>query len=311
MAKRNGLLPRLRSRNHVWFLRAAGAGGAVVASMIAAGPLLAATHVKQHPRELWEIALIVVVGLAALGVAALVIGGVGAFLTRPVPPDHASTIKASAQALARSLESGKTCDYGDSYKPDQAFCAHFPKLGERLMAWDELVAAPVIAAVALDRNLDALMAEHKVADGEADVGYNVPEIKKYARGLVMALARGQLQEAPHLEWAGFTTAGGGAPGPPAGLLRTNGSMSDWISLTPLDGETASKWNDRAGLYRDRVDAVLGAVHESALPYAQAILDAEQRLEDFKRDELPAILDALQLVHAREAPRARPHRCESC
>jgi hypothetical protein len=30
------------------------------------------------------------------------------------------------------------------------------------------------------------------------VGYNIPEITKYARGLALARARGQVQEVPHL-----------------------------------------------------------------------------------------------------------------
>lgn len=186
-------------------------------------------------------------------------------------------------------------------------------LGERLTAWDGLVAAPAQAQGALERQIDTMMAEWGVTDAEMVVGYNIPEITKYARGLALARARGQVQEVPHLTWAGFTnappTAGGQVTGPPEGQLRPNGGP-DWISLRPLDGETVPQWNERADLYTQRVDGLMAAVYETASPYAQAVVVAEQQLEAFRHDELPTILAALRLIAVREPPRVR-RGCESC
>lgn len=308
---RNRLLPRLRSRNHEWLLRAARAGSAVVVAAITGGGVLAATHGK-HSDELWKVALVAVAVLAVVGVAALLIGGVGAFLTRPVREDHGATLKASAQTLSQSLESGRACDYGsDGYRPDQAFCVHFKRLGERLAAWDAVAAAPAMSEHALDQQLDAMMAEREVTATEAEVSYNLQPIKSYARVVAMEHASGRLPEAPHFEWRGFTTAGHpDVPGPPYGVLMVNGSETDWISLTPLDGETEADWLARIEPYKQRVDDLLAAAHADALPCAEAVLTAQEGLREFARDSAPAILDALRLVQDREAPRIR-HRCESC
>lgn len=128
MLKQRRLLPTLRSKNHEWLLRAAYGGGAVVGAMIAAAAVLAATHGK-HPRSPWEVALIVVVALAVLGVTALIAGGLGAFLTRPISPAHAEAIKATAGALITSHGAEEPSNYGGGYKPDQAFHVHFKRLG--------------------------------------------------------------------------------------------------------------------------------------------------------------------------------------
>jgi hypothetical protein len=54
--------------------------GWVVGTAISGGVLLAATHGDQD--SLWKDMLVAIVVLAALGIATLLIGGVGAFLTR-------------------------------------------------------------------------------------------------------------------------------------------------------------------------------------------------------------------------------------
>jgi hypothetical protein len=313
MARGNPLLPQLRSRNHEWLLRAAQVGGAIVVGVgVPGGALLAATHPKYHSTA-WTIALVVVVALAAVGIAALLVGGVGAFLTRPVPPEHADTLRASALALGRALESDRVCDYGNAYKPDQAFRAHFPRLGERLAAWDTVVAAPAVSEQALDQRLDAIMAEHEVTAGQPEVIYNLPKIKRYAHTLAIERAHGRLLEPSQFVWGEATTAINAGDieilGPPFGV-RLPFSGEDWITVTPLEGETKDDWLTRTEPYTQQVDAVMDATFASALPYAQAVLEAQERLREFKRDELPATLDALQLVQVREAPRVR-HRCDSC
>ena len=85
---------------------------------------------------------------------------------------------------------------------------------------------------------------------------------------------------------------------------------DWISLRPRDGETVPQWNERADLYTQRVDGLMAAVYETASPYAQAVVAAEQQLEAFRQDELPTILAALRLTAVREPQRVR-RGCESC
>ena len=93
---------------------------------------------------------------------------------------------------------------------------------------------------AIERQIDTTMAEWGVTDAEMVVGYNIQEITKIARGLATARARGQVQEVPHLTWAGFTNApptAGGQVMVLEGQLRPNGGPN-WISLRPLDGETA-------------------------------------------------------------------------
>jgi len=248
--------------------------------------------------------------LVALGVVLLLLGGVVAFVTRPVSDAHDAVLKASAAAVVASLEAGRAGDYGGGHKPGQAFCAHFPTLGKHLADWDQAVAAPSGLEHALDVFIDSMMYEREMTGLELDVAYNVIEIKKYGHGLAMARARGVVKEPPQIEWAGYSTAGGHVPGPPEGKLKPNGSIADWISLEPLDGETADEWSDRAGAYTQRVDAFVAAVYADMWTHAQAAVTAEQHFEDFKRDKLPAILDALQLVQEREAPRMR-HGCDSC
>jgi hypothetical protein len=274
--------------------------------------LLAATHPKYHGTA-WTIALVVVVALAVVGIAALLVGGVGAFLTRPVPPEHADTLRASALAVGRALESDRVCDYGNAYKPDQAFRAHFPQLGERLAVWDTVVAAPATSEDALDRRLDAIMAEHEVTAGQPEVIYNVPKIKRYAHVVAIERADGRLLEVPRFVWGEATTATNAGeldiPGASFGV-RLPFSGEDWITVTPLEDETRDDWLTRTEPYTQQVDAVMDATFANALPYAQAVLEAQERLREFKRDELLTILDALQLVQVREAPRIR-HGCESC
>ena len=281
----------------------------MVGTALAGGTILAA--IREKPEGgLWKAAAAAMVVLVALGVVLLLIGGVAAFVTRPVSDAHDAVLKASAAAVAASLETGRACDYGGGHKPGQAFCAHFPTLGKHLADWDDAVAAPSRSGRTLDNFIDAVMYERKMTGLELDVAYNVIEIKKYAYALATARARGVVREVPRLDWVGFGTVGGDIPGPPEGKLMPNGSIADWISLEPLPGETADEWRDRADSYTQRVDAFVATIYVDALPRAQAVVTAEQRLEDFKRDRLPALLDGLQLVQEREAPRVR-HRCESC
>jgi hypothetical protein len=307
VARGNPLLPQFRSRNHEWLLRAAQVGGAVVVGVgVPGGALLAATHPEYHSTA-WTIALVVVVALAVIGIAALLVGGVGAFLTRPVPPEHADTLRASALAVSRALESDRVCEYGDD-PAKQAFCAHFPKLARRLAVWDELVSAPTKLQGSFEHDINAQMAGHGI---EAPT-FDVNTISAYMRAfLEMSAAHGDAVVQPSFQWSGFSTAGHPEiPGPPFGVLLPYPGSANWIILTPLDGESESEWQARADPLIEKADAFAEAAHASVPEYVLALNDAKQRLNEFTEHDLPTILDALRLVQAREAPRVR-HGCDVC
>lgn len=80
-----------------------------------------------------------------------------------------------------------------------------------------------------------------------------------------------------------------------------------VNVVPRGARTG---NERADLYTHRVDGLMAAVYETALPDARAVVVAEQQLEAFKQDERPPILAALQLIAVREPPRVR-RGCDSC
>jgi hypothetical protein len=268
---------------------------------VAGGTALA--QLKDHT-GLWTVALIFVLVLSIAGGLAVVIGGIGAFVTRPVPADHAATLKASARSLQQGLES-RFCDYGEGYNPRQAFCAHYSKLGEKLQEWDELRAAAAEAQRLVGVKVDELMAEHGIVSGN----YNLDQIRGHVRGLGMERANGRLTELPSIEWAWTTTAGGMVPGPPVGVLGPGPSI-DWILLPPLDGETRDDWRERATPFVERIEGFRRAAFDGVFPSAEVACQAAERVAAFKRDALPTISDALRLIELREAPRIR-HRCESC
>src|SRR5271165_1861402 len=96
------LLRWSRSDRHPWLLRAAQAGGAIVVGVgVPGGALLAATHPKHHS-ALWTAALVAVLVLVAVAVLVVLVGGVGAFVTRPVRESHEMELKGSALSLQQS-----------------------------------------------------------------------------------------------------------------------------------------------------------------------------------------------------------------
>ena len=303
------LLRWSRSRYHPWLLLAAQVGGAIVVGVgLPGGALLAATHPTHHS-TLWTFALVAVFLLVAVGVLAALIGGVGAFWTRPVRDNHAGELRASAQALERSLESA-LCQYGDGHQAEQAFCAHYPKLGGELRAWDELREAAAEAQRLLGVRAGELMASH----GITSENYNVDHIRGHVRGLGMERANGRLTALPAIELAWTTTAvpadSPAIPGPPVGVLGPHPSI-DWIWLLPLAGETRDDWRERATPFIECVEGFRQVAWENLLPQAEAARQAAERVDVFQRDELPGVRDALQLIRVREAPRERNYKCETC
>src|ERR1039458_9047409 len=233
-----------RSHYNPWFLRGATFGGGAMALAAALAAVIAATHPKpHHPNGLWTAGLIAVIALAAVGAVVLLVGIVGAFLTQPVSDDHCATLKASAGSVAQSIESDRACNYGDGYRPDQAFRAHFPKLARRLAAWDELISAPTKLLVSFEHDITARMAQYGI---EAPT-FDGNTISAYMRAfLEMSATHGDAVVQPSFQWSGFSTAGHPEiPGPPFGVLRPYLHSADWIILTPLDAESESEWQARA------------------------------------------------------------------
>ena len=299
------LLPVLRTRNYEWFLRAARVGGAMIALAVACAPVLAATPSK----PLWTTALVMVIVLGLLGAAAVAIGSAMAFLTRPVRESHAIALNESARTVVRHIESGMFVEYGDGHRSKQAFRAHYKKLAGCLDAWDDLRLAGAEAQRVLGEHIEAAMLEHDLA---VDT-YCWPRLMPFMRELAMDHARGEAPEPPHLEWQGFSSAetpGSPAiPGPPYGSINPVGDQ-EWISLPPREHETADQWRERARTHIERLERFVAVTHASAKTHGQVAVEAQQGVMTFKREQLPAILDALELLQDREAPRQR-HRCGSC
>jgi hypothetical protein len=312
------LVPRwLRTVDHDWWLLGARIGGAVVIGVGVAGAI-ALAELKHHT-TLWTVALVAVLVLALVGAIAALGGFTLAFLSRPVSDAHCATLKASALSVAQSIESDLVCNYGDGYRPDQAFRAHFPTLVKRLAAWDTTVDAPQATTQALHHHLDTAMAEAGItmpqithpAHVNTEPSYNPTPIRAYLPAVAMDRAEGRLQQVPQLTWRGFGGPGGvQGGGSPVGVFMPGRANDDWISVPPLDGESQDDWQARAQPYMDRVDALVATVYDSGSPYATAVLDARRQLQSFKATDAQTILDALHLVQAREAPRRR-RGCESC
>lgn len=299
------LLPVLRTHNHEWFLRATRVGGAMIALAIACLPVLTASLSK----SLWITVLVMVILFGSLGAAGAVIGCAMAFLTRPVRENHAAALHETARIVERHIESGMFVEYGDGQRSKQAFRAHYKKLAVCMDAWDDLRVAAGEAQRVLGEHIEAAMVEHELAVGT----YNWSRLLPVMRELAMDYARGEAPEPPRFEWRGFSSAvtpgSPAVPGPPYGSLGPVGDQ-EWISLPPGEHETTDQWRARARTHIERLERFIAATHASALPYGRAAVEAQQKVTSFKREQLPAILDALQLVQEREAPRAL-HRCESC
>jgi hypothetical protein len=90
----------------------------------------------------WKDPLFVGIALGGSGLALALATGVAAVLTRPVSPEHAAALRATARGVAESLERGTFAAYGEgSYGRKQSFHAHYRDLGKALDRWDALLTA--------------------------------------------------------------------------------------------------------------------------------------------------------------------------
>jgi hypothetical protein len=295
------LLVGTRSRSHGWLLLVARAGGLVV---VAGASVLAVAH-GHHHLALWKAALIAVIVIAALTLVA----AAGAYATQPVPATHHASLKASATALLNGLTSG-FCNYGDGYKPEQAFRSHYGKLCKKLREWDAVRTAAAEQRLLLGEHIDAAMVEQGVASDT----YAVPHIRSFA--MEMALRRDGDAPLPGVDWNrnwGTTAVEPGEaliPGPPEGHVAPYDGAPWWVILPPTPAETKAEWRERAKAHTDRVDGFIAAVAASSRDLSQAVIAATRRVEAFQEKRLPAARDALQRLDVRE-PARRRWRCKSC
>ncbi len=275
--------------------------------------LLAAAEPGAHsPRELWTAGVVVLVFVVVASLVVVTGCGVAAVLTRPVRDSHDSALKATAESLARSLTASFN-NYGENgYRPEQAFRSHYPRLWKKLERWDAVRLDAAEASRRLSEHVNQMLAENGI-NGDP---YVPDALQSYAVDWALRRVRGD-DPPPAVQWGrnfGTTAPVIGAPampGPQEGWLRPYDFAPIWVHLPPNPDETEDGWHTRASEHTDRIDAFLAGVAAGVTPFAQAMMDATRRVEDFKSDELPAVRDALALIGLREPPRARPFRCESC
>jgi hypothetical protein len=308
------LLPRVRTLDHLWWMRGSGVGGAIVLGVGVSGAIALAG--LKHHTTLWTVALIVVLVLTLLGAIGAIICGVAAFVTRPVVPVHADNLRTTARLLAASLSAGDPCAYGSTYRPDQAFHAHYGRLADHLSYWDGCLQARLDAEQLLETRIGEAMQDHGIVNaddiGSHDAIFNLPVIRGQMRALLHGRAkRGDISPAGW-KWTRNTTAGLTDDGAQGGLQAPGGS--DWVFILPAPAETAAAWNARAGEVETTLAGFITATCASATPCAEAVaavIASEAQIEDFQHDRLPSILGALKLIELREAPRVRRRACESC
>jgi hypothetical protein len=308
------LLPRVRTLDHLWWMRGSGVGGAIVLGIGVSGAI-ALSGLKHHT-SLWTLALVAVLVLSLLGAVGAIVCGGAAFVTRPVVPVHADNLRATARLLAASLRAGESCAYGGTYRPDQAFHAHYGRLAKHLSYWDGCLQARLDAEQLLETRIGEAMENHGIVNAD-DVGphdaiFNLPVIRSQMRGLLHARAKHGDTSPAGWKWIPRTTAGLTDDGT-EGALETPGG-SDWVFILPAPAESATAWGARAGEVETTLDGFILAMCTPATPCAEAVaavIAAEAQIEDFRHVRLPSILGALELIELREAPRVRRRACESC
>jgi hypothetical protein len=307
------LLPRVRTLDHLWWMRGSGVGGAIVLGVGVSGAIALAG--LKHHTTLWTAALVLVLGFTLAGAIVAVVCGVAAFVTRPVVPVHADNLRATASLLADSLTAGVSCNYGGGYRPDQAFHAHFGRLGKHLSYWKDCLQARADANQLLEQGIHDAMKTHGIVNaddlGPHDARFDLSVVTSRMRVLLHARAKDGDASPVSWEWTYHTTAGVTDSGR-EGALQEGGH--NWVFIVPAPAESATAWRTRADEAATTLNGFISAACAPATACAAAataVVAAETRIEDFERDRLPSILGALKLIELREAPRVRRRTCESC
>lgn len=247
----------------------AGAGAVTLAVAVTAIGTLA-TQGEQHPSRAWfEVAAVI----ALVGVVLVVIGWTVEHLTHTVevPQVHGETLRGTATRLRDGLALGRTrIDWGDGYQPRAAFHAHYPPVSHELDEWEVLTTAASGAVSALSKRMTA----------------EAQDVARRSEG----------------RWALPNNLGGNILRSTLARARDDSldaeySIEDdvlWKSKVMRDaGESREDWEARADRNRARVEQ-LGRASEG-WPETVAVAQTDRRMEAFRRDRLPAVVQRLQLI----------------
>lgn len=262
--------------------------------------------IRSYGRAAWPI------GLALLAVASLLaaIGGGGLLLAAVVSgciavvllivgavahgwtPDltlserHIQRLQASAGVVRNQLAEDLVSEFGDDgHRPRDAFYAHFPDAGEAIEQWDSLIRQDQACTDALRRRVNAEAASLAIRTGIEGAG----DFKKIASVIFAST----LKRAHHHELdVPFTLldVGEGTVNP---FHDSQESQEDWMK--------------RVNATNRKVQA-LGQASQT-WSEAVAVADSFNRLEAFKGDKRPELLEDLQLIQERVPTYAR--RCPTC
>jgi hypothetical protein len=300
-------LARTRSKPHGGFVLILRSGGGLVSlSVVMAGVVVASEVKKGAEPELWKAALITVVVLAVIGVLAVLVGGAGSFLTRPVTERHATDLRNSAELLEQRLSFGLTTLYGeDGYQRKAVFQVHYPRLGDALDGWDGLLTSAGESRGALHDHVAAELKRH----GIVDPGFGEQAIRDYLVSRLENDAKQGASVAPLFE--GWGSAGTPPPAAWGERWPIGQPKARWIWLPMEPDETPGQWELRSKPYQDRVQKFVTETYETALPLAMAAAEAARRVDLFKASEMPSLLDDVRLIQQRERPRALLRGCSAC
>jgi hypothetical protein len=204
-----------------------------------------ATESQGHPTTtVW---FKIAVGVAAVGLLLLLIGGVGAFVTRQfdITAAHASSLNGSLELIASCIEHDTLCNFGDDElhpRRGVAFRRHFRRL-KLANRWDRPVGRYVDSVAALRKRLETEVQERGIGSPTYDAGY----ISAYVHDRTVAQARaGEMGANTQLIWRGSPTEGNISP---------QGEEEDrWIQVPVMaEGESWETWWERSEPLRRRVD----------------------------------------------------------
>jgi hypothetical protein len=248
-----------------------GVGAAFVTLALAVAAIgTLSTQGVSHPSRLWSEAAAVI---ALVGVVLVVVGWTGEHLTRtaPVSPLHAEALLGSARRLRDGLVAGSSLiDWGSGYRPRDAFHAHYPVVSSELEEWNALMAASGAAATALSERVDR---EARDVANRSEGRWALP------RNVGSDIFRSTLTRAR------------------SGDLDAEFSIGDHLSWRPNvvrdEGESQEDWVARSDRNRARIEA-LGRASQG-WPEAAAAGETYRRMDAFRQDRLPGVVQRLQLI----------------
>lgn len=203
----------------------------------------------------------------------------------PVTEAHAEALRTSARSLLVSLAEGRECDYGIGHKPREAFHAHYPATSTVLDKWDVLLKAYIGCSGSL---------KERIWDEASEVANASEGRWSLDRARIAAYITNSTQNrAKNAELDADFSLGEHRP--------------SWAISPRDDDESDEGWAARIERNIERVEA-LGRASQD-WPEAKLVAGNYRRLEDFRRDERPKLIDALKL--AEEDSATFEKRCPTC